>query len=355
MTLSIQEMITMIFILGECGKNCLLSSKVYAARYPDAERKPRKEAFQNLLERFEETGNVEFTKRKVIDKPVNNENNQLTVLLSVQENPHVSTREISQQTDITRTSIKRILKLQKYHGYHIELHQELYERDFDQRVTFCNWMTNKIREIPHFFNNILFSDEASFKSNGIVGRHNMHFYSTENPHWVRLIDYQRYWSLNVWAGIVGSHIIGPYFFDNRLSGEIYVNFLRNDLPQLLQQINENDRENLWFQHDGAPPHYHINVREYLNQWKINKWIGRGGPIAWPPRSPDLTPLDYFLWGYVKQCVYRDPPTTAQNMKERIREAFRTVTPQMLENVKRNFVMRLNKCLEVEGRTFEHLL
>ena len=31
-----------------------------------------------------------------------------------------------------------------------------------------------------------------------------------------------------------------------------------------------------------------------------KWIGRGGPVAWPPRSPDLTPPDYFLWGFVKE-------------------------------------------------------
>ena len=52
---------------------------------------------------------------------------------------------------------------------------------------------------------------------------------------------------------------------------------------------------MFFQHDGAPPHYIRHVRDYLNQSFSNRWLGRGGPVAWPPRSPDLMPLDYYLW------------------------------------------------------------
>ena len=56
---------------------------------------------------------------------------------------------------------------------------------------------------------------------------------------------------------------------------------------------------MYFQHDGAPPHYTIRVREFLNEIFPNRWLGRGGPVVWPPRSPDLTPLDYYLWGHMK--------------------------------------------------------
>ena len=49
---------------------------------------------------------------------------------------------------------------------------------------------------------------------------------------------------------------------------------------------------MYFQHDGAPPHNTRHVREYLNESFPNRWLGRGGPVAWAPRSPDLTPLDY---------------------------------------------------------------
>lgn len=348
-------MVTMVFILGECSKNCLLASREYAARYPDAERKPRTEDFKSLLERFELTGNVRFKKRKVVNKTVNNEENQLAVLLCVQENPQVSTEQISRNTGISKTSVKRTLKEHKYHGYHLELHQELYDRDFAQRVTFCNWMINKITQVPDFLNLVLFSDEATFKSNGLVNRHNMHYYSTTNPHWVRHVDQQNRWAVNVWAGILGPHVIGPYFFENHLTGEVYLNFLRNELPRHLQHMDIDVLGNFWFQHDGAPPHYHADVRNFLNIWKNEKWIGRGGPVAWPPRSPDITPLDFYLWGYVKERVYLEVPTTAENMKIRIRDAIQQIPQNVMETVKLNFVKRLRKCIEMEGRTFEHLL
>ena len=60
---------------------------------------------------------------------------------------------------------------------------------------------------------------------------------------------------------------------------------------------------MYFQHDGAPPHYTRYVREYLNESFPNRWLGRGGPVAWTPRSPHLTPLDYYLWGHMKTIMY----------------------------------------------------
>ncbi|KAH1008147.1 hypothetical protein HUJ05_008728 [Dendroctonus ponderosae] len=56
------------------------------------------------------------------------------------------------------------------------------------------------------------------------------------------------------------------------------------------------RTNMWLQLDGAPPHYHCEVRQFLNANFRNRWIGRNGFQNWPPRPPDLTPLDFFLWG-----------------------------------------------------------
>ena len=58
---------------------------------------------------------------------------------------------------------------------------------------------------------------------------------------------------------------------------------------------------MYFQHDGAPPHYSRLVREYLRVSFPNRWLGRLGPVAWPPRSPDLTPLDYYIWASCNSC------------------------------------------------------
>ena len=64
------------------------------------------------------------------------------------------------------------------------------------------------------------------------------------------------------------------------------------------QVNELQPD-IIFQLDGAPPHWGLDVRASLNEQFPGRWIGRDGPTPWPPRSPDLTPLDFFLWGYVK--------------------------------------------------------
>ncbi|KZC08938.1 hypothetical protein WN55_00288 [Dufourea novaeangliae] len=74
---------------------------------------------------------------------------------------------------------------------------------------------------------------------------------------------------------------------------------------------------MWLQHDGCPAHYARRVRDALNELYPNKWIGRGGLVSWPLCSPDLTPLDYFLWGVLKNAVYQEVPTTPENMKQRI--------------------------------------
>lgn len=112
---------------------------------------------------------------------------------------------------------------------------------------------------------------------------------------MRQIDHLNQWAINVWGGIIGHYVIGPYFFDERLTGAVYLKFLQHHLPILLQNVDLETRQGLWFQHDGAPPHFHRDVQNYLNEWMENRWMGRGGPIAWPARSPDMTLLDYFLW------------------------------------------------------------
>ena len=115
------------------------------------------------------------------------------------------------------------------------------------------------------------------------------------------------------------------------------------------------RMNMWMQHDGAPLHYDLCSRQVMNKIFDIKWIGRGGPAAWPPRSTDLASPDYFLWGFVKERVKVVAPTTPDDMKERIRRACAEITPQMWAEVRRSFHQRINKCLQVKSHHFENFL
>ena len=64
----------------------------------------------------------------------------------------------------------------------------------------------------------------------------------------------------VWCG-VGNKLIGPFVFDNNLMGNAYEVFLRNEIPGLLEDIPLMIRNEMYFQHDGPPPHYTRHVRD----------------------------------------------------------------------------------------------
>ncbi|KAJ4428119.1 hypothetical protein ANN_24133 [Periplaneta americana] len=83
--------------------------------------------------------------------------------------------------------------------------------------------------------------------------------------------------------------------------------------------------------------------ETLHNHFPGRWIGRGGPIAWPPRSPDLTPLDFFLWGFVKDRVYNTRVDNLQVLRQRFIDTVRSVTPQILHNAWREIEYRLDVC------------
>ncbi|GFU70767.1 transposable element Tc3 transposase [Trichonephila clavipes] len=73
----------------------------------------------------------------------------------------------------------------------------------------------------------------------------------------------------------------------------------------------------------------------------DRLISRFGPVNWPPRPCDLTPLDYFLWGYVKSSVYVDEPQTLDHLEDNIRRVIADIRPQMLEKVIENWTSRLD--------------
>ena len=99
----------------------------------------------------------------------------------------------------------------------------------------------------------------------------------------------------------------------------------------LSHLSRRQKRTLTFQQDGAPPHWGLEVRHFLNEQFPNRWIGRDGPIHWAARSPDLTPLDFFVWGYVRSKVFVPGQQIANidQLKYKIEEALNSITPNML--------------------------
>ncbi|KAJ4447604.1 hypothetical protein ANN_09611 [Periplaneta americana] len=83
-----------------------------------------------------------------------------------------------------------------------------------------------------------------------------------------------------------------------------------------------------------------------------RWIGRTGPIRWPPRSPDLTPLIFFFWRFIKDPLYTTKSRTIPELMERIEHTIQ-VTPEMLTGVHEELICRLHLCIQQNGRHFEN--
>ena len=88
----------------------------------------------------------------------------------------------------------------------------------------------------------------------------------------------------------------------------------------------------------------------------NRWIGRGSTINWPPRSPDLIPLDFCLWGLTKSEVYRKKVDTRDELLVNILDVIACIKERQdpLRRTTHNVFTRVAKGIDVDGGIFEHL-
>lgn len=330
---------------------------LFNAKYP--ERPITRSTVSKIERKFRETGQVKDRVRP--GRPKINDNTKLDIILEVEDNPHSVSSEVASNNDVSQRTVLRVLKKEKYHPYKIKLLHELNEDDPDRRLQFCETMMEICNLNPFFHRKILFSDEATFCLHGSVNRQNCRYWSKNNPRWMRESHTQNPQKVNVWAGILNNTIIGPFFFDQNLTGDRYLQFLQNDLIPSVAHVFPNPNQpdmpdrSIWFQQDGAPPHFARQVREYLNTVFPGQWIGRRGPIEWPARSPDLTPLDFFLWGYLKSKVYKEKPQNLEDLKFKIRNEISQINENTISNVLEGFLNRLAYCQEVNGSHFQHLI
>ncbi|XP_073847020.1 uncharacterized protein [Musca autumnalis] len=149
--------------------------------------------------------------------------------------------------------------------------------------------------------------------------------------------------LTVWCALWAGGVIGPYFFRNNAGEAVTVNGDRYRAmisDYFVPELDGMNVDELWFQKVGATCHTaHVTI-DLLKETFDERIISRNGPVNWPPRSCDLTPLDYFLWGYVKSLVYANKPETLGELEANIRGVIAAIRPHMLEKVVENWTSRI---------------
>ena len=83
-------------------------------------------------------------------------------------------------------------------------------------------------------------------------------------------------------------------------------------------------------------------------------MSRLGDVEWPARSPDLSPLDFFLWGHLKERVYRDSPKTLTELKEAFAKEIKcngSGEKAVFDSMKK----RVQDCIQSRGCNFKNFL
>ncbi|KAL6421387.1 hypothetical protein ACFW04_011812 [Cataglyphis niger] len=308
-----QEYYDMLMALGECHGQQNHAARRYAELYPNR-RHPSSHVILATAQRLYDTGNVLPNKHDTgRDRYIRNIRNTERVVRAFDDNPETSIRIL--------------------HAFHYTRVQHLRPADYPARRMFCENFLRNIDRDPRYSSRVIFSDESLFTQKGIFNVHNMHFWSEENPRVTRLRNFQTRWKINV----------------------TYVDFLTENLPDFLEDVSLFERNEIVFQQDGAGPHNARIVTNYLNEHFPGCWMGRYGPIRWPARSPDLNPLDFFLWGYCKEVIYKTLPEDIEELETRLRHAIWNVDEKIMENVKINLQKRMRACVRMDDGYFEHLL
>lgn len=351
MDFSHDEKTDMFIIYVQCRRNTTEASSIYFNRYPER-RQPHRTLFPRLEKNLREFGS--FVQRRTHYKK-QTEVAEVNVLAAVENEPTTSVRKIANECGLPKSTVNVILKKHKYHPYKPTILQGLHPGDTERRLNFCNWFLNEFRRDQSFHLNILWTDETRFTNNGIYNRHNFHHWADANPKIIKESRFQEKFGFNCWCGILGDQLIGPILYEGTLNGPRYLELLKNEVEDILDGLPLCKMINTVWQQDGAPPHNSREVQTYLNEKYGIRWIGTNGPIRWPPRSPDITPLDFFIWGHVKNLIYINTFHDVGELRQKVLEVFSSITNSQIKHCHRSIIKRITKCIELGGGHIEHVL
>lgn len=322
---------------------------------------PAKNTIQNLVENFKRKGSVLNQNRGASGRPVSVRTGEKieAVRSSVVEDPNKSYRKRAQTLVMKPSSmltiLKKDLKLTPYKMHNV---QQITEADKTTRMEMCLRFQEKMDNDDEWINNVWFSDEAHFYLNGNVNSQNCRTWSSEPPDEVNERPLHSA-KCTAWCAISANGIIGPLWFEEHgttvtITQERYRRIL-DCFYALLQGQQDLHFESQWFQQDGATPHTANETMRKLEEMFNGRIISKRSDFLWSPRSPDLSPLDFFLWGYCKENVYTNTPQSVPELQRSIEDFVHNIPRATCERVIANFKRRITECINRNGDHIEHRL
>ena len=325
-----------------CTENLiLLSSPILVQRAYNAHFKTRKapgrKTLMRWLTRFRGTGSLDNQERPARDGPphsgrprVRTEEVIAAVSHSVEMSPKRSLRHRSQSLGLSKNTLHRILTddLDLF-PYRISVRHKLETVDKEKRLMMALWFAERIERVNHWITKVWFSDEAHFYLCRHVNSKNAVYWGDSKPDEVIQKPLHSV-KCTAWVAMSATGIIGPFWFEDArgksqtVNSQCYVEVLE----KFWAEVPASQRKSAWFQQDGASCHCSNISLAWLKERFNTRLVSRRLDTFWSPHSPDLSPPDFFLWGYLKSKVYRNKPRTIPELQKAVEDEIRAIPAKM---------------------------
>ena len=305
-------------------------------------------------------------------------------LVSSSPDEQVSCRKLAARAGISKSSMHLVLrKGLRLFPYRLGEGQTLEEGHISMRLSACRVLQQRAAGDESFWRKIYFSDECYITLDRHVNSQNDRMWRPKGER----------------PGVVATHVAHPdklsifvalkfgcrpifWFFEEEANGvtrnvnvnsQNYIDMMRNHVIPIIKANREDPaygqqtstripRRHDWsldiFQQDGASAHnskrtidfLYSNFKEVITLRAQEK---NGKKLVWPPRSPDLNPLDFWLWSFLKERVWAgDQPTTRDQLRQKVVFVLQSIPQQMIDNACLRFKTVVDLCVEAGGHHFD---
>lgn len=268
----------------------------------------------------------------------------------INENPSKSMRAIANQLLVSESTIRRVVHEDiRYKSYVMRRGQFMSDKNRENRVIRSKRLLNKLKhpEEPNML--WFFSDEKNFDQDQKVNRRNDRWLCS-NPTEVPTVMHTKFPSSVMVLGVVSNegHVMPPHFFPQglRVNAAAYIETLDTVVKPWIEGVARG--RPYVFQQDSAPSHTAGTTQE----WLAENFHDHVTPNIWPPSSPDLNPLDYYVWGVVERETNKHAHNTKDSLKAAIGDVMANINKDHLINACSRFRSRIEAVIEAEGGFIE---
>ena len=259
-------------------------------------------------------GKIQFSRSRPLSTP--SVISKVIQTMDVEDPP--TQRSVAKSYNVSQSTISRIMKMANFTlRKKIKVHK-LTPSKVEKRRRRAFRLYRQLANDR--YKNFITTDEAWFYLDGTEGKRKVCYIKKTDPNYERMIiqqDQSRPKGLMVWAGISSHGKTSIRFVKPgaKINSDYYINkilkpFLSHDIPRLFPN---NQKKKLIFHHDSAPSHVSKKTIQFLNESKIN-YIK---PNEWIPSSPDAAPMDFSVWGYLKQRLNKQKIETLIELKKKL--------------------------------------